>query len=46
MKLHDKTQLALDAENLRRDSVRTTSDAGSEFEPLKKIKYGGPLAGS
>lgn len=29
----------------RRISMATISDAGSEFERKKKIKYGGPLAG-
>lgn len=45
MKLYDKSQLAVGTEEPRRDSIMTTSDAGSEFEPGKKIKYGGPLAG-
>ena len=29
----------------RRTSMATISEAGSEFERKKKIKYGGPLAG-
>jgi hypothetical protein len=30
---------------VRRVSNLTISDAGSEFDNTKKIKYGGPLAG-
>lgn len=40
----DKLKLKHD-ENDRRISMATISDAGSECERKKKIKYGGPLAG-
>lgn len=45
MKPYDKAKLELQKGDSRRGSVLTASDAGSEFEPSKKIKYGGPLAG-
>lgn len=46
MRTFDKTKLSIDVGDQRRASILTVSDAGSEFEHRKKIKYGGPLAGS
>lgn len=46
MKSNEKSKLALESDEIRRSSVLTNSDAGSEFDNRKKIKYGGPLAGS
>lgn len=42
----EKSKHSLTAGDPRRASVLTVSEAGSEFEHRKKIKYGGPLAGS
>lgn len=46
MKTFDKTKLSVENDVSRRASILTVSDAGSEFEHRKKIKYGAPLAGS
>lgn len=47
MSVMEKSKLALSNNcDDRRSSVLTTSDAGSEFEIRKKIRYGKPLAGS
>ena len=40
-----KSQLSLENDKKRRVSILSVSDAGSEYEHRRKIKYGGPLAG-
>lgn len=44
MAYKEKNNLSIDNDESRRSSVMTVSDAGSEFNPRRKIKYGGPWA--
>jgi hypothetical protein len=46
MKPFEKTKLCLENDVARRVSILSAISGGSEFEHRKKIKYGGPLAGS
>jgi hypothetical protein len=46
MEPNDKLKLAPAKENNRRVSIASINEFGSDSENARKIKYGGPLAGS
>ena len=46
MKINVKPKISFENDVQRQTSILSVSDAGSELEHRKKIKYGGPLAGT
>jgi hypothetical protein len=42
----DKNKLSVGNADDRRGSVMTVSDAGSELDARRRMKYGGPLTGT